>query len=486
MISLRQYFSKLFKNSFALVAIIAVSFVNNSNAQNPDVITDVTVSAITNTSAQINWQYSDPMARPNDPTISFNPDAIEFFSVLYRFPNATSNISDWKFGGNTVIYVPTNSLVISGLLPNTTYVATVQVSASAGYTSPDIFPIGDGRYKEVTFTTGGLSVPNQLPVANAGPDQTITLPINSVTLRGSGTDPDGTISGYIWKKISGPELRDNTFANNYASTTLTNLSQGTYTFALTVMDNRGVLSAEDLVNFTVNPATTPIPTPIPTPVACTNDGFENNNTSASAAALTVGSTIQAKICPLTDIDFFSFSNASTRRNIRVTLSNLPSNYVLELFNPSGVLVASNLGANSQNKVVTFNTSAVGTYRVKVSSTTGAVVSSNNYSLLVETSKNSFAGARTVANDYADAETKDNLLVYPNPANDQVTIETLQEADFDRLSIFNLSSGTEVKTMEMTSNRITMSISDFKVGGYIFKAFNSVSGLSESKKVMVVK
>ena len=46
---------------------------------------------------------------------------------------------------------------------------------------------------------------NQPPVANAGTDQTITLPINSVTINGSGSsDPDGSISTYLWTKISGP------------------------------------------------------------------------------------------------------------------------------------------------------------------------------------------------------------------------------------------------------------------------------------------
>ncbi|MFD3004041.1 PKD domain-containing protein, partial [Pontibacter toksunensis] len=45
---------------------------------------------------------------------------------------------------------------------------------------------------------------NQPPVANAGPDKTITLPTSSVQLSGSATDSDGTISGYSWSQVSGP------------------------------------------------------------------------------------------------------------------------------------------------------------------------------------------------------------------------------------------------------------------------------------------
>ena len=44
---------------------------------------------------------------------------------------------------------------------------------------------------------------NIAPTANAGADQTITLPTSTVSLTGTGTDTDGTVS-YNWTKISGP------------------------------------------------------------------------------------------------------------------------------------------------------------------------------------------------------------------------------------------------------------------------------------------
>jgi hypothetical protein len=46
---------------------------------------------------------------------------------------------------------------------------------------------------------------NKPPIAIAGPDQVITLPTDSVSLDGSASnDPDGTISDWLWTKISGP------------------------------------------------------------------------------------------------------------------------------------------------------------------------------------------------------------------------------------------------------------------------------------------
>jgi hypothetical protein len=46
---------------------------------------------------------------------------------------------------------------------------------------------------------------NKSPIANAGIDQTITLPQDSALLDGSAsTDPDATIISYKWTKIAGP------------------------------------------------------------------------------------------------------------------------------------------------------------------------------------------------------------------------------------------------------------------------------------------
>ena len=95
------------------------------------------------------------------------------------------------------------------------------------------------------------AAPNQPPVANAGPDITITLPTNTATLSGSGTDPDGTITAYAWVKIAGPAA--GTLVNaNTATATASGLVAGVYSFQLTVTDNLGA-TGKDTMNVTVNP-----------------------------------------------------------------------------------------------------------------------------------------------------------------------------------------------------------------------------------------
>src|SRR5690606_22460758 len=92
-------------------------------------------------------------------------------------------------------------------------------------------------------------VANKVPVANAGADKTVTLPINSTTLSGSGTDSDGSISSYSWSIQSGPTATLS--GNNTATLSLSNLLQGTYVFRLTVTDNKGATAYDEAV-VTVN------------------------------------------------------------------------------------------------------------------------------------------------------------------------------------------------------------------------------------------
>ncbi len=76
---------------------------------------------------------------------------------------------------------------------------------------------------------------NAVPTVNAGPDQSISLPTNSVVLNGSGVD-DGTIVSYTWTKLTGPA----TFTlQNAATATLTvsGLIVGSYVFRLEVKDD---------------------------------------------------------------------------------------------------------------------------------------------------------------------------------------------------------------------------------------------------------
>jgi len=100
-----------------------------------------------------------------------------------------------------------------------------------------------------------VNPPTTPPNVNAGSDQSITLPTNSVSLTGTASGTNGAvISTYTWSQNSGPSVAGISAAGN-ASTTVTGLVEGVYVFTLTVADNKG-LSNSASVTITVYPANT--------------------------------------------------------------------------------------------------------------------------------------------------------------------------------------------------------------------------------------
>ncbi|WP_170245270.1 malectin domain-containing carbohydrate-binding protein [Gelidibacter salicanalis] len=93
----------------------------------------------------------------------------------------------------------------------------------------------------------GTANSNVLPIADAGPDQSVNLPINSVSFNGSGTDADGGfITAYNWSQIVGPNTA---ILNGDSTSTLmvSDLISGNYTFRLTVTDDDNDTAYDDVV-----------------------------------------------------------------------------------------------------------------------------------------------------------------------------------------------------------------------------------------------
>ena len=108
--------------------------------------------------------------------------------------------------------------------------------------------------KAVTANFVPAVLTNAPPMVNAGADQTITLPVNSVALNGVVTDdalpnPPGALT-IGWTRVSGPGTV--VFSNATSRTTNATFSAaGVYVLRLTAND--GQLSAGDDVSVTVNP-----------------------------------------------------------------------------------------------------------------------------------------------------------------------------------------------------------------------------------------
>ena len=181
----------------------------------------------------------------------------------------------------TMTAATTTTMNVSALVAGT-YVFRLKVTDNGGLSGTD----------DVTVTVTGTISTNTPPTANAGADKTITLPTNTVSLTGSGTDAGGSISSYAWTQQSGPSTATLTGA---ASTALTasGLVAGTYVFRLKVTDNGG-LTATDDVSVIVQNAATPTGssayggTPRAIPGTIQAEDFDNGGSSVAYNDLSAG------------------------------------------------------------------------------------------------------------------------------------------------------------------------------------------------------
>jgi hypothetical protein len=134
---------------------------------------------------------------------------------------------------------------------------SAQVALTQGTQHLQIFTsnaAGGWNINWMEFISGSGTPANQPPTASAGTAQTITLPVSTVQLTGTGSDAEGLVT-FSWTQVSGPSTATIGSATS-ASTQVSALVAGSYVFRLTVTDNAG-LTAQSEVTITVNAAPNP-------------------------------------------------------------------------------------------------------------------------------------------------------------------------------------------------------------------------------------
>lgn len=210
-----------------------------------------------NVNTGLNFHYNNRVHYfRNNVSLSNGNRQVEVSSASSSLTNSTDNgynDGSWSTNASSADFVSTDTSgqrgarQANGTLPVRTFLtlsagsdlidAGTNVSLGFSGSAPDR---GANEY-----SSGG----NVSPVANAGPDQVVTSPVSSVTLSGSGSDADGSISSYLWSLISGSGITIVSPAST--STVINGLAPGTYVFRLTVTDNNGATATDD-VAVTVN------------------------------------------------------------------------------------------------------------------------------------------------------------------------------------------------------------------------------------------
>jgi hypothetical protein len=204
--------------------------------------------------------------------------------------------------------------------------------------------------------------------------------------------------------------------------------------------------------------------------AC-SDIYESNNTSSAAKAISLGASIFASISPASDVDWFKVTmpnNSNT--TLQATLSNLPADYDLFVYNRNLSLVASSTNVGTANESVTYGSHVrSATYYIKVAAKNGTFSINQCYSLLAQAVGGSVTA---VANTNERTSFEDDELLYPNPASAFVHLRfnSSIEGPSD-VEILN-SVGQLVKQYPVKVangyNEVKIPINDIKSGIYVLK------------------
>jgi len=228
-------------------------------------------------------------------------------------------------------------------------------------------------------------------------------------------------------------------------------------------------------------------TTVTPPPAC-SDNFESNNTRNTAKSLPLNTDNTAVISSSTDKDWYKFTTTSSAPKLKVTLTNLPADYDVRLYNSNGTQLSVSQNGGTTSETITRNTNNAATYYVQVYGYNGAS-STSCYTLRVSTSgTNFFGGDNTegiMGSFKPDLEQVNSFAVYPNPVKNKLTVYVNAEnSSRTELSMIDITGRTLLKQPVQINkgvNTISVNIPTLPPGTYIVK----VHGL-QSAKVQVVQ
>lgn len=217
--------------------------------------------------------------------------------------------------------------------------------------------------------------------------------------------------------------------------------------------------------------------------SCT-DSYETNNTLSAAKSIAVNTNISALLNTSSDVDWFKFSNTSTAKNIRVTLSNLPADYDLRLYNSAGTLLSTSANGGNATEQIKYNNAPVGTYYIRVYGYNGAFNASTCYTLRADISSTAFK--QTEGAEELNSLNDSTLELFPNPTNDghfYVTLDS-EELGSGDISITDASGKLVQKTSILKDEQFFKTIVDIQSNGsgFYFVTIN-LNGNKTTKRVV---
>jgi hypothetical protein len=398
----------------------------NLGACNPPSGTSVT--NISSTSATLNWSAVNG-------------------AVSYDVDYAPSNSSVWI---NAATATTSTSVNISGLTYWMRYLWRVRANCSSSSS-----PYRGGGFETICAAPTGLSTTN---ITN-----------NSATLNWLAVEPNVSYRVVYKQSTSTTWITVGTDTQSLSYTLAGLTANSAYDWrVVTICNISGGYSAQSSFTTLQGP-----PPPPPPPPVC-NDVYETNNTSSQAKTISLGITISAAISSANDVDWFKVTTPNnSNTNLEVTISNLPADYDLYIYNKSLKLIGSSINSGTSNDVVIYNSNArKATYYIKVIGKSGAF-NPGCYSLLAQVSSTpaqSVSNASTPQKEINEGLNKQ--LLYPNPASEFVYLNFNSATEgLVNIEIVN-SIGQLVKQHPVNTikghNQIKIQVADIRPGMYILR------------------
>ncbi len=356
-----------------------------------------------------------------------------------------------------------------------------------------MFTEGQKARMQALFATGGFraSLLNSLgcvPGNIAACNSPTGLSAGNVTTTGA------TLT---WSAASGATSYNVQYKTS-AAATFTTVSTSATSFTLSGLANNTTYNYQVQTvcsSGSSNYTTTGSFTTLAVTATCT-DAYESNNSISTAKTIPVNTAITAVIGTSTDNDYFKFANTSTQRRIRITLTNLPANYNVVLYNSRGNQVAISQNTGTTNETITYNTNSVGTYTIRVLGSGGAFNASNCYTLTASISATNFRVGADDATDAADLDLANDkpsvfdLTLAPNPSNGKLNISifTTESMENANVQVYDIA-GRVVFAQALGSVE-----AEFNTGidlsalenGFYFVAIKNNNQVKQVQKVMIAK
>ncbi len=171
-----------------------------------------------------------------------------------------------------------------------------------------------------------------------------------------------------------------------------------------------------------------------------------------------------------DIDWYVFENSADKRNVRIELGGLTSDFDIDLYDEQGIRVARSRKAETNDELIRYNNAPVGKYYVKVYGYKGAYESRQCYTLNTTISDKAYKTEQEINTDKPEEVAELESRAYPNPSNGNVTLDfhLVEEGQPLNIMVYDLM-GRKVKDFEYNdasgAYSMNLEMQDLRAGVY---------------------